>query len=167
MRRVIPRVITDAQTKSRTDLWASQLKKGCLIMLSLIIAVIGVACLATAAVCTALYVPAIRALGPAYRELLLSEGEAVDPARQKYWALDRRQQRLALWTCALYAVGCLSTLLLGDSRNAIHITAVIGLTLCIWVVSWFATFRKDTWQIRMEVEDLKHQKHMEEKRRGA
>lgn len=136
-------------------------------MLSLIIAVVGLSCLAVCLVTTALYVPAVRALAPAYRELLLAEGEAVDPAREKYRALDRRQRRLALWALAMYAAGLLSTLPLGDARNAVHLTAVIGLTLCMWVVSWFATFRKSEWETRFEVDEIKHRQRMDEMRRRA
>jgi len=136
-------------------------------MLTIIVSVVGLLCLAIAIVTTCLYVPTVRAVRPAYRELLLAEGEAVEPAREKYWALDRRQRRLALWTIAVYALGLFSTIPLGESRQPVHLACVIGLTLCIWVVSWFATFRTDTWQIRMEVDELKHQKRLEVMRRQA
>jgi len=136
-------------------------------MLAITIAVIALTCFATAAIATALYIPAVRSVAPAYRELMRAEGAAVEPARQTYWAADRRQKRLALWAIGAYAVGMLCVLPLDEARNAIHLTAICGLTLCLWVFAWFATFRKPEWEIRMEVEEEKHRKRMDDMRAQA
>ncbi len=136
-------------------------------MLSTVITVIGLLCLAVGIVCTALYIPAKRALRTAYRELLHAEAEAIQPARQKYWGLDKRQQRLALTCLGAYALGLFSILPLGHAQNHYQMAAVIGLTLCVWVVSYFASFGKSEWEIRMEVEDEKHRAKMEALRRQA
>ena len=53
---------------------------------------IGIIATIVCAIATIMYVPAMRASRRAYRELLLSEGDAIDGARQTYWALDKKQK---------------------------------------------------------------------------
>ena len=129
-------------------------------MWSNIATVVGIIAVIVCAVSTLIYVPAVRASRRAYRELLLSEGEAVDGARKQYWALDKRQKRAALTAIACYAVGMLIVMPFGNAENHHHLYPVIALTLLLWTVSGFATFAKSEWQIRMEVEDQKREEQM-------
>jgi hypothetical protein len=126
----------------------------------LILSGIGIAALIVCVVATIIFVPAAKSARRAYRELLLAEGDAIDPAREKYWALDKRQRRSALTSICCYAVGIMSILPFGNHHNWIQFTAVIGLTLLMWVVTFVSTFAKSDWQIQMEVDELKHQEKM-------
>ena len=77
-----------------------------------------------------LYIPARRKATKAYAELLPAEGDAIAPAREKYWSADKKQKKLGLTAIVGYAVVMFGVLilravhLLPESSTAVTITSV-------------------------------------------
>ncbi|HEY9772743.1 MAG TPA: hypothetical protein V6C81_02915 [Planktothrix sp.] len=111
-------------------------------------------------IATAIYVPTVRASRAAYRELLLSDSSTLDAKRTKYWALEKKQKRAALTAIACYGIGLFVVMPFGSAKNGYHLLAVAALTLLLWTVAGVATFMRSEFQIRMEVDDIKHQEEL-------
>lgn len=86
-------------------------------------------CAAITAVAAILYVPARHKATKARVALFGSEGDAIVPAREKYWAADKRQKMLGLGGIAGYAIVMFSLVAL----QSLHVLEK-GSTFYLWTM---------------------------------